>query len=132
MSCSSATISPPGRIQTSDGTAIDLRNIRSPIVVFCSKGDNITPPQQALGWILDLYDSVEEIRSYGQTIVYAIHENVGHLGIFVSAGVAKKEHGEFSSNIDLIDTLAARPLRGGLREQGGDTANPDLVDRRIG
>ena len=38
-----------GKIQTSDGTAIDLRNIRSPIVVFCSKGDNITPPQQALG-----------------------------------------------------------------------------------
>ena len=27
-----------GRIETSDGTAIDLRNIRSPIVVFCSKG----------------------------------------------------------------------------------------------
>src|SRR6266550_2136176 len=38
-----------GRIQTSNGTSIDLRNIRSPIVVFCSKGDNITPPQQALG-----------------------------------------------------------------------------------
>ena len=38
-----------GRIQASDGTSIDLRNIRSPIVVFCSKGDNITPPQQALG-----------------------------------------------------------------------------------
>ena len=37
-----------GMIQTSDGTTIDLRNIRSPIVVFCSKGDNITPPQQAL------------------------------------------------------------------------------------
>ena len=94
-----------GRIQTSDGTAIDLRNIRSPIVVFCSKGDNVTPPQQALGWILDLYESVDEIRSYGQTIVYTIHETVGHLGIFVSGGVAKKEHGEFSSNIDLIDTL---------------------------
>ena len=28
---------------TSDGIRIDLRNIRSPIVVFCSKGDNITP-----------------------------------------------------------------------------------------
>ena len=27
-----------GEIQTSDGTAIDLRNIRSPIVVFCSEG----------------------------------------------------------------------------------------------
>ena len=51
-----------GEIQTSDGIAIDLRNIRSPIVVFCSKGDNVTPPQQALGWILDLYDSVDEIR----------------------------------------------------------------------
>jgi pimeloyl-ACP methyl ester carboxylesterase len=94
-----------GRIQTSDGTSIDLRNIRSPIVVFCSKGDNITPQQQALGWILDLYDSVEEIRSHGQTIVYTIHDTIGHLGIFVSAGVARKEHGEFSSNIDMIDVL---------------------------
>lgn len=94
-----------GEIRTSDGTAIDLRNIRSPIVVFCSKGDNITPPQQALDWILDLYDSVEEIRAYGQTIVYTVHETVGHLGIFVSAGVARKEHDEFASNIDLIDVL---------------------------
>ncbi|HEV7319891.1 MAG TPA: DUF3141 domain-containing protein [Ensifer sp.] len=94
-----------GEIRTSDGTAIDLRNIKSPIVVFCSKGDNITPPQQALDWILDLYDSVDEIRAYGQTIVYTVHETVGHLGIFVSAGVARKEHGEFASNIDLIDVL---------------------------
>ncbi|HEX2653511.1 MAG TPA: DUF3141 domain-containing protein, partial [Xanthobacteraceae bacterium] len=69
-----------GRIHTSNGTAIDLRNIRSPVVVFCSKGDNITPPQQALGWILDLYDDVDQIRSYGQTIVYTVHESVGHLG----------------------------------------------------
>ena len=37
-----------GRIKMSDGTAVDLRNIRSPIVVFCSEGDNVTPPQQAL------------------------------------------------------------------------------------
>jgi hypothetical protein len=94
-----------GRIQTGDGAAVDLRNIRSPIVVFCSKGDNITPPPQALGWILDLYEDVDEIRSYGQTIVYTVHESVGHLGIFVSSGVARKEHGELSSNIDLIDTL---------------------------
>src|SRR5260370_25664313 len=94
-----------GKIQTSDGTAIDLRNIRSPIVVFCSKGDNITPPQQALGWILDLYESVDEIRAYGQTIVYTIHNSVGHLGIFVSTGVARKEHGKFSNNTDLIEVL---------------------------
>jgi pimeloyl-ACP methyl ester carboxylesterase len=88
-----------------DGARVDLRNIRSPIVVFCSKADNITPPQQALGWILDLYDTVEDIRAHGQTIVYTVHESIGHLGIFVSASVAKKEHDEFASNIDLIDVL---------------------------
>ena len=94
-----------GMIRSSDGTTIDLRNVRSPMVVFCSKGDNVTPPQQALGWILDLYDDVDEIRQHGQTIVYTIHDTVGHLGIFVSSGVARKEHGEFSSNIDLIELL---------------------------
>src|ERR1700730_293186 len=94
-----------GRIQMSDGQTVDLRNIRSPILVFCSKGDNITPPQQALDWILDLYADVDEIRAYGQTIVYTVHESVGHLGIFVSGAVAKKEHGEFADNVDLIDTL---------------------------
>jgi hypothetical protein len=116
-----------GKVETSDGTAIDLRNIRSPIVVFCSKGDNITPPQQALGWILDLYDSVDEIRSFGQTIVYTIHESVGHLGIFVSGGVAKKEHGEFSSNIDLIDTLPPGLYEAVIEPKDPGTANPDLV-----
>src|SRR5215218_4617888 len=116
-----------GRIQTSDGTTVDLRNIRTPIVAFCSKGDNVTPPQQALGWILDLYESVDEIRSYGQTIVYTIHESVGHLGIFVSAAVAKKEHGEFSSNIDLIDTLPPGLYEAVFDVKTGDTANPDLA-----
>ena len=116
-----------GRVQTPDGTTIDLRNIRSPIVVFCSKGDNVTPPQQALGWILDLYDNVDDIRSYGQTIVYTIHESVGHLGIFVSGGVAKKEHGEFSSNIDLIDTLPPGLYEAVFDARGEDTANPDLA-----
>jgi pimeloyl-ACP methyl ester carboxylesterase len=116
-----------GRIKTSDGATIDLRNIRSPIVVFCSKGDNITPPQQALDWILDLYDSVDDIRSYGQTIVYTIHETVGHLGIFVSGGVAKKEHGEFSSNIDLIDTLPPGLYEAVFDDKTAETANPDLA-----
>jgi pimeloyl-ACP methyl ester carboxylesterase len=116
-----------GEITTSDGTAIDLRNIRSPIVVFCSKGDNITPPQQALDWILDLYENVDEIRSYGQTIVYTVHESIGHLGIFVSGGVAKKQHGEFSSNIDLIDTLPAGLYEAVFEAKTADTANPDLA-----
>ena len=116
-----------GNIRTSDGVTVDLRNIRSPIVVFCSKGDNITPPQQALDWILDLYENVDEIRSFGQTIVYTIHESVGHLGIFVSGGVAKKQHEEFSSNIDLIDTLPPGLYEAVFERKTEDTANPDLV-----
>ena len=116
-----------GGIRASDGTVIDLRNIRSPIVVFCSKGDNITPPQQALAWILDLYEDVDDIRAYGQTIVYTIHESVGHLGIFVSGGVARKEHDEFSSNIDLIDVLPPGLYEAVLEAKGEDTVGPDLV-----
>ncbi len=116
-----------GKIQTSDGVTVDLRNIRSPIVVFCSKGDNITPPQQALGWILDLYESVDEIRSFGQTIVYTIHDNVGHLGIFVSGGIAKKQHGEFSDNIDLIDTLPPGLYEAVFEPKTRETINPDLA-----
>ncbi len=48
---------------------------------------------------------MNDIRRFGQTIVYTVHEDAGHLGIFVSSGVARKEHDEYSSNIDLIDTL---------------------------
>src|SRR6516165_712185 len=114
-------------IKTSDGTAVDLRNISSPIVVFCSKGDNITPPQQALDWILDLYDDVDDIRSHGQTIVYTIHDKIGHLGIFVSGSVAKKEHGEFASNIDLLDTLPPGLYEAVFEPKTVSTAGSDLV-----
>jgi pimeloyl-ACP methyl ester carboxylesterase len=116
-----------GNIRTSDGTAIDLRNIRSPIVVFCSQGDNITPPQQALGWILDLYEDLDEIRAYGQTIVYTIHETIGHLGIFVSSSVARKEHGEFSNNIDLIDALPPGLYEAKFERKADETVNPNLA-----
>jgi Protein of unknown function (DUF3141) len=116
-----------GAIATANGTVVDLRNIRSPIVVFCSKGDNITPPQQALGWILDLYDSVDEIRSHGQTIVYTIHETAGHLGIFVSGGVARKEHQQFASNIDLIEVLPSGLYEAVFEPKTKDTASADLV-----
>ena len=86
-----------GKIVMSDGERIDLRKIKAPIIVFCSFGDDITPPQQALDWILDLYDNVEEIIASGQTIIYSLHQSIGHLGIFVSAKVAKKEHQNSSS-----------------------------------
>ena len=119
-----------GRIQSSDGMTVDLRNIRSPIVVFCSKGDNITPPQQALGWILDLYSDVDEIKAHGQTIVYTIHESVGHLGIFVSTGVARKEYDEFASNIDLIDLLPPGLYEATFEAKTEDTHGAELAHGR--
>ncbi|CAM3584088.1 3-hydroxyalkanoate synthetase [Bordetella sputigena] len=90
---------------TSDGMRVDLRNIRSPIVVFCSYRDNITPPAQALGWVTDLYRNEDDLVSHDQTIVYATHDSIGHLGIFVSSSVGRKEHREFANSIDLIDLL---------------------------
>ena len=95
-----------GEVESFDGKhRVDMRNIRSPIVVFASWGDNITPPQQALNWILDLYATDEEIRLNEQTLVYCLHEKIGHLGIFVSASVAKRETAELAGALELIDTL---------------------------
>jgi pimeloyl-ACP methyl ester carboxylesterase len=94
-----------GQLRTADGVRVDLREIRSPIIVFCSWGDDITPPQQALHWILDLYEHDGEIVAAGQTIVYCLHQSIGHLGIFVSGKVASKEHGEFAQAMDMIDLV---------------------------
>jgi len=116
-----------GKILMSDDQKVDLRNIRSPILVFCSEGDNVTPPQQALNWILDCYADVDEIRAYGQTIVYTVHQSIGHLGIFVSGGVAKKQHTEFSRNIDLIDVLPPGLYEATFEAKGEATTSADLV-----
>lgn len=94
-----------GELVLHRGEKISMKNIRSPILVFASRGDNITPPQQALNWILRVYSSAEEIREKGQVIIYIIHESIGHLGIFVSASIARKEHKEIISNFDMIDYL---------------------------
>ncbi len=102
-----------------DGTRVDLRSIRSPILVFCSRGDDITPPAQALGWISDLYADKRDLQNHGQTIIYGVHEDIGHLGIFVSGAVARKEHAEFASNIDLIDVLPPGLYEARLQEAAG-------------
>lgn len=94
-----------GQAALADGTAIDLRRVGGPVVVLCSEGDNITPPAQALGWISDLYRDEAALVAAGRTIVYSVHDSVGHLGIFVSTAVARKEHAEFASTIELIDLL---------------------------
>ncbi|WP_044432951.1 DUF3141 domain-containing protein [Skermanella aerolata] len=116
-----------GQIVTKEGQRVDLRNIRSPILVFASFGDNITPPQQALGWILDLYDSVDDIRSREQTIIYNLHHDIGHLGIFVSGKIARKETAEFVENIDLVDLLPPGLYELIIEPKGPDTVEGDLI-----
>ncbi|CAN1558608.1 Protein of unknown function DUF3141 [Rhabdaerophilaceae bacterium] len=88
------------------GRPVDLKAIRAPIIVFASHGDNITPPQQALNWIAETYADVSEIRIRGQRIIYMVHEQVGHLGIFVSSQIANKEHSEVASTLKTIEALA--------------------------
>jgi Protein of unknown function (DUF3141) len=119
-----------GQIHTSAGVRVDLRNIKSPIIVFCSWGDNITPPQQALDWILDLYNDERELIGAGQTIVYTLHHSIGHLGIFVSGKVATKEHGEFISCMELIDTLPPGLYEAVITEVDENTRNPNLIHGR--
>lgn len=94
-----------GDAEWSEGRAFDLRSIRSPIVVFASLGDNITPPQQAINWVLDLYPTTEALKANGQVIVGLVHRSIGHLGIFVSGGVAVKEHAQIVELLHQIETL---------------------------
>lgn len=116
-----------GEIHTSKDARVDLRNIRSPIIVLCSWGDNITPPQQALGWLTDLYEHEDEIVANGQTVVYTLHQTIGHLGIFVSGKVATKEHAEFASCMEMIDLLPPGLYEAVITEVDEDTANPQLI-----
>ena len=94
-----------GRLQTSRHDHFDMRAIKSPILVFASAGDNITPPQQALNWIADNYTDVREIKARGQVIVYLLHEDIGHLGIFVSGAIARKEHKEIVHSLRFMERL---------------------------
>ena len=94
-----------GETKGPGGTVFDLRQIKSPIILFASAGDNITPPQQAFNWVADVYGSTEEIKACGQVIVGLMHEDVGHLGIFVSGKVAKKEGTQIASVLKSIEAL---------------------------
>ena len=95
--------------------------------MFCSWGDDITPPQQALDWILDLYDHEDEIVKAGQTIVYCLHQSIGHLGIFVSGKVATKEHEEFANAMDMIDLMPPGLYEAVITGVDETVENPDLV-----
>lgn len=95
-----------GTLTFENGRPIDLKKFNSPVIVFSSQGDNITPPQQALNWIPTVYQSVDEIKRHQQVIVYIVHPEIGHLGIFVSSSIAKKEQREIIGSVEMIDYLA--------------------------
>lgn len=95
-----------GDFTLDDGEVINLKNFGHPVVVFASEGDNITPPQQALNWIVQVYGTVDEIKRNQQVIVYIIHPKIGHLGIFVASSIAKKEQSEIIGSVEMINYLA--------------------------
>lgn len=111
-----------GEVRIDEHCVADLKNIQNPLVIFASYGDNITPPHQALGWIPAVYKTTEELIRAGQRIVYLTNPHVGHLGIFVSARVARFEHRAILEHLDDFETLEP-----GLYEMKIDnpTGDPD-------
>jgi pimeloyl-ACP methyl ester carboxylesterase len=123
-----------GQISAGDGQSFNMREVKAPIIVFASAGDNITPPGQALRWIADVYRDEREIKSLGQTIVYLLHEDIGHLGIFVSGKVAKKEHSEIANTLDMIESVAPGLYEMVITSHEGDEDGEwqvELVERTI-
>jgi hypothetical protein len=113
-----------GQVRIDEHCVADLKRIRNPLIIFASYGDNITPPHQALGWIPEVYASTDELKRAGQRIVYLTNPHVGHLGIFVSASVARFEHRAILEHLGEIEALAP-----GLYEMKIDnpTGDPDCA-----
>ena len=124
-----------GDVKASGGKPFDLRDIKAPIILFASMGDNITPPQQAFNWVADVYGSTEEIKARGQVIVGLVHEDVGHLGIFVSGKVAKKEHAQIVSVLKSIEMLPPGLYGMKIEERKGADGKPayevEFHERRL-
>lgn len=113
-----------GQIRIDEHCTIDLTKITSPLIIFASYGDNITPPHQALGWVPSVYKSTDALKKAGQRIVYLTNPHIGHLGIFVSASVARFEHRAILENLSEIEQLEP-----GLYEMKIDnpTGNPECA-----
>jgi len=124
-----------GTVKAGDGGVFDLREIKVPIILFASMGDNITPPQQAFNWVADVYGSTDEIKARGQVIVGLVHQDIGHLGIFVSGKVAKKEHAQIVSVMESIEALPPGLYAMQITEKKGDDGKPvyeaSFIERRL-
>lgn len=115
-----------GELELRSGRRVSLKDINHPIIVFASRGDNITPPQQAVDWIPKVYESDEEIIESGHVIIYIIHDKIGHLGIFVAGSIAKKEHTKIIGNFDLVDYLAPGLYEMTINEEAGKLGETDF------
>ena len=111
-----------GTLKIDEHCFVDLKRIRNPMVIFASSGDNISPPHQALNWIPAVYPTTADLKKARQRIVYLLNPHVGHLGIFVSASVAKLEHRAILESLG--DLNALKP---GLYEMkiSNPTGDPD-------
>lgn len=111
-----------GKLKIDDHCFVDLKRIRNPVVIFASSGDNISPPHQALNWIPAVYPTTADLKKAGQRLVYLLNPHVGHLGIFVSASVAKLEHRAILESLGDLDAL-----KPGLYEMkiSNPTGDPD-------
>jgi hypothetical protein len=116
-----------GDVKDNTGQAFDLRAIEVPVILFASMGDNITPPEQAFNWVADIYGSTDEIKARGQVIVGLLHPDVGHLGIFVSGKVAKKEYTKLVSVLREVEILPPGLYGMQITETGG--GSPDGKSR---
>lgn len=94
-----------GELRLHENCIINLKNIKSPMLIFASEGDNITPPRQALHWIRQVYPTTKALKTAGQRIAYLINTHVGHLGIFVSAKVAKLEHRAILEHVGKLEAM---------------------------
>jgi len=113
-----------GKLKSKAGEPLDLKRIKSPIILFASMGDNITPAQQAFNWVADVYGSTDEIKARGQVIIGLLHGSIGHLGIFVSGGVAKKEHAQIVSVLKSIEALPPGLFAMEITETKGSDGKP--------
>lgn len=124
-----------GGVQDGQGGVFDLKALKVPVILFASLGDNITPPEQAFNWVADVYGSTEEIKARGQVIVGLLHRDIGHLGIFVSGKVAKKEHAQIVSVMESVESLPPGLWGMEIAEKRGADGRPvyevSFVEKRL-
>ena len=127
INCSSVTGWPPPKSSPATGCGSTCETSARPSSASAPRVTTSPRRSRPSAGSVDLYQNDEDILAQGQTIVYAIHESVGHLGIFVSGGVARKEHDEFASNIDLIDVLPPGLYEAVMTRKAADAVHPELV-----